>query len=113
MSTEKVTNSQNQMENSEIKNNTVNHTFRLGSNPDQFGENDENSKNKSLEKAKTSIENQNFEGKKNTKFFLCVLFLFCIFDSLEVELDGNIVSKEIKPVECKTKKSGFFLFERF
>ena len=113
MSTENVNNSQNQMENAEIKRKTVDHTFRLGSNPDQFGENDENSKNKSLEKAKTSIENQNFEGKKNTKFFLCVLFLFCIFDSLEVELDGNIVSKEIKPVECKTKKSGFFLFERF
>ena len=69
MSTENVNNSQNQMENSEIKSKTVNHIFRLGSNPDHFGENDENSKNMLPEKAKNSTENQNFEGKKNTDVF--------------------------------------------
>ena len=73
MSTENVNNSQNKMENSEIESKTVDHTFRLGSNPDQLGEIDDNSKNLSSEKAKTS---QNFEGKKNTDFFsLHITFL--------------------------------------
>ena len=69
MSTENINNSKNQMENSEIKIKTVDHTFRLGSNPDPLVENDKNSKNMLPEKAKTSIENQNFEGKKNTDVF--------------------------------------------
>ena len=69
MSTENVNNSQNKMENSEIESKTVDHTFRLGSNLDHLGENDENSKNMLPEKAKNSTENQNFEGKKNTDVF--------------------------------------------
>ena len=81
MSTENVNNSQNQMKNSEIKSKTVDHTFRLGSNLDHLGENDENSKNMSPEKAKTCpTENQNFEGKKN----LCVSFKMWKFHNFSV-----------------------------
>ena len=77
MSTEKVNNSQNQMENSEIKNKTIDHTFRLGSNPDRLGENDEPNI-MSAEKTKNSpieiIENQNFDGKTNICFSTILIF---------------------------------------
>ena len=79
MSTENVNNSQNQMENSEIKSKTVDHTFRLGSNPDHLVENDKNSKSVIPEEAKVS---QNFEGKKNTDLYLFIslknIFVFLI-----------------------------------